>query len=237
MITGIIVALPEELRTLSKKKISKGHYDFISETIIVAYSGAGATNAAKATELLISKGATRLISWGCAGALAANLKAGDLMLPESLLTTEKASLALNQNWQQHTAKLFPESHSGSIIDSVNIIANSDDKKSLHQQSQANAVDMESAAITQVCQQYNLPCLVIRTIADPVEMSLPQAVSHAMNAEGEVILSKLLSYLLTHPQQIPALIRLGIHFNAAQNKLKAVANHLDTIVNFDLDKTA
>jgi len=50
------------------------------------------------------------------------------------------------------------------------------------------------------------------------------------------LSKLLWFLLTHPTELPGLIKLGLHFNAAKNKLKLVAKHLDIIVGFE-QKTA
>ena len=73
MITGIIVALPEELTTLTTKKIAKGSFLYITENILVIYSGAGSVNAATAANLLIANGATRLISWGCAAALAMTL--------------------------------------------------------------------------------------------------------------------------------------------------------------------
>jgi hypothetical protein len=51
VITGIVVALPEELNP-DNKKIKKG-YAFITDNF-VAYSGAGSANA-KAAELLITK--------------------------------------------------------------------------------------------------------------------------------------------------------------------------------------
>jgi len=41
VITGIVVALPEELTTLTPKKIDKGGCHFVAEKLVVAYSGAG----------------------------------------------------------------------------------------------------------------------------------------------------------------------------------------------------
>lgn len=238
MITGIIVALPEELGTLTTKKIVKGQCDFIAENILVACSGAGRDNATKAAKLLVSKGATKLISWGCAGALSPDLNAGDLVLPEKLLSATQEEFKIDKNWLEFFKKnIAVEHHSESLIESLEIIAQSEDKKNLYQQTQAIAVDMESAAVVKIAQKYNIPSLVIRAIADPVSMNLPQAVTHAMNAEGEVVLSKLLVCLLSHPQQIPALIKLGLHFSAAKNKLKVVAKHLDIISGFELNTSA
>ncbi len=65
IIIGIVVALPEELPTLALKKIPPS----VLNSVLVICSGAGAENARKAAETLISNGATHLISWGCAAAL------------------------------------------------------------------------------------------------------------------------------------------------------------------------
>ncbi len=235
---GIIVALPEELTTLTTKKIAKGESDFIAENIMVACSGAGRENAIKAAELLIEKGAKGLISWGCAGALALDLKPGDLLFPEKIITSKGKTLNITQIWLAHIKKNLPIIHrSVSLLESLTIIETSEDKRNLYQKTKAVAVDMESAAIVQTAEKAAIKNLVIRAIADPVTLNLPTAVSYSLNSEGRVILNKLLRYVLTHPQQLPALIKLGLNFRVAKNKLKAVAKHLDTIVGFDLNTTA
>ena len=88
--------------------------------------------------------------------------------------------------------------------------------------------MESFAIAKVAQAHSLPFLPVRAIADPRTMDLPKAVSHGLNDQGEVELSKLLLYLLWHPTELPGLIALGLHFSAAQKTLKEVAKQLDVV---------
>ncbi|MFK5950808.1 MAG: phosphorylase [Methylococcales bacterium] len=234
MITGIIIALPDEISSLSSKKILKGDCIFINQKTIVTCSGAGPVNAAKASELVIKKGANRLISWGCAAALSPDLKPGDLVLPKQLLTENQQLLSIDSAWLQNTtqqlASLSP--NSGLLSESTVIVAESSAKQAIYQQSKAVALDMESIAVAQTAIQHKIPSLVIRCIADPVEMSLPKAVNYALNNQGDVILSKLLWFLLTHPAELPGLINLGLHFNAAKNKLKLVAKQLDIIVGFE-----
>ena len=104
MITGIVVALPEELSTLTSKKIDKGCCVFITDTIVLAYSGAGADNARAASELLIAQGATRLISWGCAAALSESLKPGDLVLADTLIDAEGTQIGIHPDWHRTTPK-------------------------------------------------------------------------------------------------------------------------------------
>lgn len=238
MIIGIIVAMPEELTTLTTKKIAKGQCEFIDKTVIVTCSGIGRDNATKAAELLISKGVKGLISWGCAGALALDLKPGALLFPEKILMTTGQTVNPTQNWLAHIKKNLPIVHrSVSLVESLTLIETCEDKKSLYQQTEAVAVDMESAAIVQAAEKAGIASLVIRTIADSVTLNLPSAFSDSLNKEGEIVLTRLLRYLVAHPQQLPALIKLKLHFNAAKNKLKAVAEHLDVIAGFDSNTCA
>ena len=238
MITGLVVALPEELTTLTSKKIEKGDCLFIADELLLAYSGAGPTNATAAAELLVAKGATRLISWGCAAALGASLKPGDLILADTLIDAENNGMAINADWHSdanHLLAKFVVVTPGSLAESVSIVSTSTDKKYLHSLTGAVALDMESIAIAKVAKQYTLPFLAIRVIVDPVEMNLPLAINHSLNDRGEVELKKLLAFLFLHPAELPGLIKLGLNFNAAKKTLKLVAKQLDRLTNFSRDE--
>ncbi len=234
MITGIIVALPDELSSLTKTKVSKGQCVFINDNVVVAVSGAGPVNATIASELLITNGAERLISWGCAAALNEQLLPGDLILAEQLISESRDELSLQSSWLEYITEQL--SHlaplKGPLLESSSIIALSENKLELHQQTRAIALDMESIAIAKTAKKHAMPAAIIRCIADPVNMNLPESVSYAMNDQGDIIITKLLTHLVTHLNEIPDLIKLGIHFNAAKNKLKLVSKHLDIIVGFE-----
>ncbi len=238
MITGIVIALPDEINSLTSKKINKGDCVFISDSILVSCSGAGSKNATLASQKLIDKGAKKLISWGCAGALSSELNSGDLILPAQLKSADNQPLATNPLWFSQVIKQLSALNPtiGILAESTSIVAESQAKQALNKKTYAIAVDMESVAVVQIAKQHKLPALVIRCIADPVEMSLPKSVSYALNDQGDVELPKLLWFLLTHPTELPGLIKLGIHFKAAKNKLKLVAEHIDTITRFDPQAT-
>jgi adenosylhomocysteine nucleosidase len=231
VITGIVVALPEELSTLSAKKCSKGSCLFMSDAIAVAYSGAGAGNASTAAQLLITQGATRLISWGCAAALSDHLKPGDLVLPDSLIDVDGAQIKPHADWHKHTQDLLTKAikvHTGSLTESHSIVESSQDKKNLYLQTGAIALDMESIAIAKIARQHDLPFIAIRAIADPATMDLPRAIKYSLNEFGDIDLTKLLAFIAMHPFEIPGLIKLGLHFQAAKNTLKWVAKQSDQI---------
>ncbi|MCK5872442.1 MAG: phosphorylase [Methylococcales bacterium] len=232
MLIGIIVALPEELSTLTAQKLVRGQSLFIQDDLVIIYSGTGRDNAIKAVNKLIAKGVKGLISWGCAGALVPNLASGTLLFPEKIITATGEILNVSENWLTYVKKNLPIVHRSVIlVESLHLIESPEAKHQLHEKTQAVAVDMESAAIVQAAQTAGLDSLVIRTISDSVNIQLPSIISKSMNINGEVERDKLLRLLLTHPQQLPALIKVGFHFQAAKNKLKAVSQHLDTIVGF------
>ena len=235
MITGIIVALPEELSTLTKKKIDQGCCQFISEKIVVALSGSGPKNAESATNLLISQGAGGIISWGCAAALDESLKPGDLTLADNLVAGDQTRLSIQSTWRQHTFDALSRQfviHTGTLAESHQIVSSSQEKLALQNKTKARVLDMESFASAKKAAQASLPFIAIRAISDPVKMDLPVAISHSVNKNGTVDLRKLILFLLLHPLQLPGLVKLGFYFHAATNKLKLVAGLLDIIADFD-----
>jgi adenosylhomocysteine nucleosidase len=237
VITGIVVALPEELSTLTAKNIAKGRIEPIAENILVAYSGVGRINAGASAELLVKQGVGSLISWGCAAALDASLQPGDLVLADTCIDADQVEInQTGMSWANHaqgklTHALASPTRLGKLAESRAIVASSHDKAQIANVTGAAALDMESAAIARVAKLHGLPFLAVRAIADPLNMDLPKAVSHALNDQGEVILSKLLMFLLLHPSELPGLVKLGLHFKAARNTLKLVAKRLDVLTIF------
>ncbi len=231
---GIVVALPEEVATLTKRKLVKGECVAIAENILLGFAGAGGLNAQQTAQSLLSKGATALISWGCAAGLAPNLKPGDLLLATQVQSAQASAYPVNADWLAHLHSVLATDLpvvSGTLLESTRIVAASTDKQTLYKQTGAVALDMESAAVFAVGHSAGIPCLAIRAIADPVTLDLPKAVVVALNADGQIELGKLLYFLLSHPWEIPALIKLGLNFNAAGKTLKSVAKQLDNLFSF------
>lgn len=234
MTIGILVALPEELSTLTRLKLAPGDCVSIADNILLAFAGAGPANAERATQLLVARGAKKLISWGCAAALSPLLKPGDLMLAEQLLSEQQQVFDTDPLWRKRLHELLGKQlpiSSGNLAESSHIVRNTSDKQEIYRKTGAIAVDMESCAVAKVAERANLPCLAIRTIADPVSMSLPLAVTQAFNSQGQIETNKVLRFLLTHPWEAPSLIKLGLHFHAAQKSLKIVAGQLNEIIVF------
>jgi len=239
VITGIIVALPEELATLTRNKIATGSCTSLSANVMVACAGAGIDNACNAARLLIDKGCNRLVSWGCAAALDTSLQPGDLVVPEVLIAENREHFLADARWHRQTiARLAAacELSTVPICESSQLVTTSRAKQTLRETYDCFAVDMESVAIARTALRNDIPFLAIRSIADPAGMDLPKAVAHALNDHGRVEILSLMSFIARHPLEIPSLIKLGLHFHAATDKLRHIARNLERIVLPPVDQT-
>jgi len=225
-IVGIVVALPEELATLTPQRLQRGESCRVGRAEI-AYSGAGVDNAKAAAKKLIANGARLLVSWGCSAGLGPDIKPGDLVIASQVLNSEHC-FDTDMPMQTELQRIFSDCltvHTGKMYSSDKLIGLSPDKHRIHADFHAIALDMESIAIAEASNDAQLAFAVIRSIADPVTMDLPQAVAKALNNHGEVSLAKLLGHLCWHPWEVVPLIKLGTHFKAAQKTLKIVAREL------------
>ncbi len=185
---GIIFALPIEAHTFErcvgnttkyqgqKSVIYEGHIS--GHPVAWTISGVGREAATYAAQLINDGHRPHtLISAGFAGALSPNLEHGTVLVPERIL---------DENQQC----LYPLGHSdqslwlgGKIIDSkttlitVDSVITSKEKKAwLRQETHADLVDMESAAVACIAQEAGVQFLAVRAISDTSEETLPPEVS-------------------------------------------------------------
>ncbi len=238
MIIGIVVALPEELTTLTNSKIEKGQLHSIENNFWVILSGTGPDNARTAALKLVENGADHLISWGCAGALSKPLKPGHLVVATQLIDQNNNVIDQQSAWPEYLLNnlTIPQVIApGRLLESPQLVTNKKDKEYLHDKTHADLVDMESGAVARIAHRNHLPFVAIRAIADTRSMNLPKAVSHSLDNNGEVQLPILFKYLITHLHEIPELIKLGLSFNSAKKSLCHVAEQLAIIAKFQSPK--
>lgn len=231
---GIIAALPAEAHCLVARLDSK-HTDvttpqLIADNVELIISGVGSQQAELAANTLINHGANALLSWGCAGALSAHLQPGDLLLPR-LIKSEACATTFTIDTAWHTRLEYrlahAGAHTGALAESGRMLVNQQQKQRLHQSSAAIAVDMESATIAACAQAAGIPFMVIRSIVDDVESSIPAYISHAVDSRGTIRPASLFALLIRHPSSWRELIRLGRQFHAAKSTLKFVARAAGT----------
>jgi len=216
---AVIFALPTESLDLRRRlRDSKQNGHFLSgrindRDVTILHTGVGAQNCNDRVEALIHKIRPRIVvSSGFAGAVGANLKAGDLVLAENLSDQRLLDAAQRtlHDRKLHTVKLFT---SPSIIDSVA------ERNEIGRESGAAAVDMETGTIANVCNAHGIPLIALRAISDTPDQPFPAPPSVLFDLERQrPNYGRLFAYLLTHPASIPRLVRFGRKINLTRAQL-------------------
>ena len=221
---GIVVALPWELKTLTRQTILMGTCRRISGDTLVALSGIGAKRAYAASELLVSRGATALLSWGCAAALDDRLKPGTVMLPERVISATGESYPVSVEWHRQLHQTLSAKYpvrTDALLESETIVNTRDAKRTLAQRTQVVATDMESGAQARLARARRMPFVVVRVIVDTASTQIPENVMRALGSSGDINVRSLLARAILRPADGIAMIKLSMQFNAARKTLKKI----------------
>jgi adenosylhomocysteine nucleosidase len=82
-----------------------------------------------------------------------------------------------------------------------IVKNASEKTKLRYQTDAIAADMESLAVLRAAQDAGLPAIVVRAVSDPSQQNLPDFVTDAIDAKGQLAPWKVLKSLILNPRQL------------------------------------
>ncbi|HLB29948.1 MAG TPA: hypothetical protein VJN91_00305, partial [Gammaproteobacteria bacterium] len=174
-------------------------------------------------------------SWGTAGALATGLQAGDLIIPEEIVTDTGPILETDPRTRGellHRLDDCPANiYLGRLYQASQVVRGSAEKISLHERYKALAVDMESAAIGAVAARRGLPFLVIRSIVDTLITPVPQAVLACTDSYGVVRILALLKALGAHPGEIPGLLRIAASFRQSAKTLRWIGSRKEQLFKF------
>jgi hopanoid-associated phosphorylase len=190
----------------------------------VACSGGLPTRAAAVARILLDEGAEGLVSLGIAGGLDPTLAPGDLVIGSGV-EVGGTIIACDGDWTRRLLAQLPHALSGLVYGGDVVAANAADKRRLHDSAGAVAVDLESGAVAQACAERGKPFAVIRTIADPAGRGIPAAALAGLDAQGNTRPLAVIGGLLRRPQDLPALIRVGLDSAAA---LRSLAHACDTL---------
>jgi adenosylhomocysteine nucleosidase len=228
VVLGIVAALPAEARAAGARVAPAGETVTIADGALLVRGGVGRGRAWRAAADLLDAGAGALLSWGTAAALAPGLRAGDLVLPEEVLTRDGSRDSVDGPWRERVAAAVAPRDARqptTLAEAEDALKDADDKRLLHTLSGASAADMESAAIAEACAGARVPLLVVRAVSDSARTRLPDCALAAMNADGDVSAGRCLGKLLAAPGDLPALVGLATGFRAACRSLSRVAGQV------------
>jgi adenosylhomocysteine nucleosidase len=200
--------------------------------VVVIRSSGGRKAAAEATEVLaLGHQPKWIISAGFAGALTPDLQRHDIVLADSLVDTAGNRLALDLKVDPASLAQTPRVHVGRLLTADRMIALADEKRSLGQQHEALAVDMESFAVAEVCRRLQTRFLAVRIISDPVDEQLPRDVErliHQKTYAGRF--GAALGTIFNRPSSVKDMLRLKENALVASDRLaKFLASMIEQLV--------
>ncbi len=223
-VVGVICALRSEARHLGRTLVGQAGLESLPDGTLLAVTGTGLAAAAAGAERLLAAGATSFVSWGMAGGLDPQLRAGHLLLPAEIVNPDGQVLASDARWRAQLAASLSALRpltSGRLV-SVRAAVPTAAAKAVLWRAGALAVDMESSAVAALCERHGLPFIAIRAIIDDAATELPGALATATRADGGVAVWPVLTTLLRAPLQLGALLHLARAYAAANRTLAAVA---------------
>lgn len=165
------------------------HGTLHGKPVIIAQCGIGKVNAAALAALLLTRSVARIIFTGVAGALDPQLAVGDLVISRDALQHDVDVSALDYAPGQVPGELFAwpadpaliaaaeaacariggvAVRTGRIVSGDTFVADAATSARLHEQFAAACVEMEGAAVAQVCSRAGVPFVIIRSISDTAD---------------------------------------------------------------------
>jgi nucleoside phosphorylase len=216
------------LRPRSGEVYCTGTYKGV--TVITAVTNMGLAASQSATEALFDHygdSIDHLFVVGVAGAYDQRLKIGEVVIPESVVDHRDGIV-------RYPANLGTREPSG-LLYSSDQLSYSEDYVALLNSKNVTAVDMESGAITAVCQRHGCPVTIVRAVSDRVDvLAESYDVFHLARTDGSPKYLAALRFVLRRPQRIAYLVSLGL---GAKKAIDAATAELLKNIEALLDRTS
>lgn len=185
------------------------------------------------TVAVVEEAASRaecLVSFGIAGALAPELKPGDIVLSTEVIDDDRRWLSSDRLRPQITA-LARElaATEGAVLGARMVLATTTDKRRAWQQTGAVAVDLESVVVARASAALGIPFVVLRAIADPATRELPPAALLPLDEAGRPALGQVLASVMRRPRQLPSLLAVAREARQALQALAGPAAALNRVL--------
>jgi adenosylhomocysteine nucleosidase len=143
------------------------------------------------------------MSIGFAGALVDRYRVGDVITPATVLDAA-------------TGERFGSQGSGVLVTASGVLSEAE-KRNFAAKYEADAVDMEAAAVARVAQENGLPFMAVKAISDELGFAMPPMDRFVANS-GQFQTSRLLAHAAVRPSLWPVLLKLGRNAKKASSQL-------------------
>lgn len=218
----LVVAIPEEYRPLFRRlgngrpnrnrPVKRGRFGIEAQLagVRLLCTGMGPRNAREAfADALAAQRPPWIITGGIAGGLDPRLVCGEARFdadPGFPKLADFTRLGLI---------------SGRFVLVDRVAATGSAKGRLRRETGADLVDMESAAIRDICRAEGVPSATLRTVSDTADEDLPLDFSQLVDADQQLVWWKLAAAILGSPGRIPRLMRLQRSVSLATERLAEI----------------
>ncbi len=151
--------------------------------LVVCETGVGSAAAAQAMEDILAVYRPRwIVSAGFAAALDASLRRGHILMAQELVDAQQQSLEVGFAIDPAVVASNRSLHVGRLLTVDTMLRERDEKERLGREFQAQACDMETMAVAQVCRRHAVRFLSVRIISDQLDDTLPVEIEHMMGQQ-------------------------------------------------------
>jgi adenosylhomocysteine nucleosidase len=201
---------------------------FGSTEVYVALAGAGAPHAHSFDDLTTLLAPSLGIVTGVAAGLKPQWRPGDLLVARSVSGPEGSAGIPAARHLIDIAERCGARPADSLLTLPRIARTLEEKMRLA--NRGDAADMESLPLIMQWSARGIPSLALRVILDPVEMPMTCDFEAAMDAHGQVRVTRILAQLARRPQLLPDFLHLA---RESRRAMKILAGFLDRFME-DLD---
>ncbi len=223
----ILTAMKEELRAVLRraKHARRGpgglfEARFGKTTVVLVATGDGARRAGLiAAAICDAARPAALLGLGIAGALSADLAAGDLLAARRIRNGSGDAPVPDERLLARAIALGASA--GTLVNVERPAVAAGEKASLALSLEGRgpaAADMESAAWARAAASRGIPYLVVRAISDRADEDLPAYLARCLGDDGRIRRSAVVAHALFQPATIPTLIRMKRRMDVCAERL-------------------
>ncbi len=203
--------------SVSQAQIGRAIIDFV-------VTGMGSENARRVANAVMVQPYTICIASGFAGALKPEHTIGTVLAAEAVQQIGKSKTVQSSRRLVRAAGMDGAFRSKMFLTSDSVIRAAEEKAKLAPF--ADAVDMESFAILSAASEHKISAVAIRVVSDTSNRDMPIFLDAVVDDMGRVKIGGLVSKIVRHPIQLPALIRLG---RDSKTAAEALAHFLEAYI--------
>jgi len=175
----------------------------------VAVTGIGPAAARQAAARVIEDDRPDILVFaGFCGALRPTLRVGDVVVPETVL---------DEAGRQWPCAILDSDRGGRLLTCGRLVATPDEKRHLAERFSADVVDMESAAVAELCANRGVPFAAVRAVSDTAGTALSPRLADLLSG-GSVSPVKAGWAVLRQPSLLGEFRRLARDTKTAAEKL-------------------